>query len=131
MAHDPLNTPKSTNQAEGRVRYHFIKSNFFRVVLAEGVYGGISPSGQIRMTFFNERSALPQQTEYGINSDGSLGNEDPEGRVSRDGFVRELEVDVVMNIEHARLVHQWLGQKIEMLAKIKSDIAESGQKDVS
>ena len=130
MAQDPAGKSAPSGQTAQRIRYHFIKSNHFRTVLAEGVYGGISPTGKIRMTFFNERTALPQQTEHALTSDGRVGAEVLDGRVSRDGIVRELEVDVVVDIDNAKKIHHWLGQKIDELSKLLEDIRRESPQDV-
>jgi hypothetical protein len=108
----------TVSHAGSIIRYNFIKSNHFRVVLAEGAYGGISPTGHIRMAVFNERFPLPQQTEHSISADGKIGQEIPGSRVARDGIVREIEVELVMDIEHAKQLQEWLGAKIAELSKV-------------
>ena len=81
----------------------YIKGALFRVIHAVGAIGGITPRGYIQLELFNERPPIPQQSTYQATQLGdgpsmSL-TEVPELRVSRDAFIREVEVGVV--IPHA------------------------------
>ncbi len=97
------------------IKFNYIKSPMFRVVHVDGIVGGPSPQGNIRFALYSERFAIPQQTEQALNPDGSLGPEIPEGRVGREGIVRELEVDAVLNVEVARGLRDWLSEQIKTL----------------
>ena len=96
--------------------FHQIKSNFFRVIHADGAFGGVSPNGYIHMSIYSERRALPRLIVHEIEPD-SLGKE--VGREGRAGMVRELEVDVVLDEGTAIALRQWLGDKIEELQKAR------------
>ncbi len=96
------------------VRFHYIKSNHFRVVRGDGIFGGLTPKGDISVAFYSERMAIPQQTVQLINPDGTLGDEDLSKRVVKEGIVRELEVDIVMNIEMVRALRAWLETQIKV-----------------
>lgn len=105
--------------AKGKVVFHYIKSNYFRVIYATGVQGGISPKGDIEIAFFNERNPLPERIAHSLTKPSGLPTDDvmlgPEiaaERVSKEGVVREVEVQIVMNRATAQAVHQWLGQHL-------------------
>jgi len=106
----------SENQAEGkeahegRIRFHYLKSSAFRVVYAEGAYGGLTPHGNISISFYNDRYPIPQIVEHQISQEGKLGGEI--SRVGKDGVVREVEVDVLLTIPTAKSLRDWLEQKI-------------------
>ncbi|WP_146140209.1 hypothetical protein [Alsobacter soli] len=90
----------------------FQKSNFFRVVHADGCYGGLTPRGSIHCGFYSERVAIPQRTSIPI-IDGQPGPETIlEGK---EGLVRELDVDVVMDFTTAVSFHIWMRDKLETL----------------
>ena len=40
--------------AKRTVTFDYIKSNLFRVIHADGVWGGIAPTGKIHLSFFND-----------------------------------------------------------------------------
>lgn len=100
-----------------KVRVHYIKSTAFRVVHADGVIGGPTPSGLVHVSFFSERQPIPTLVEYEISNvsegRGILGNViTSEGKK---GVVREVEVGVLMTVDIAKQLHAWLGQNIEKL----------------
>lgn len=101
-----------------KFEFDLIKSNFFRVVYAEGAWGGVSPRGKLNIAFYNERSAIPTKTALTLVKDGTgaLKSAGPEEIVSsRNTIVRELEVEVVMDLAGAVDFYQWLGERIEQL----------------
>lgn len=112
--------------SEPRVRFDYLKSNFYRVIHVDGAIGGPSPNGHLVMSFFNERAPIPQQTEHrvqvlGGEKDGAvLGAEIPESRVSRDAVVREVEVSLVLDYKTAVIIHKWLGAHLENLKSLES-----------
>ncbi len=94
-----------------QIQFHYVKSNFFRVVYSEGAYGGLSPAGHIVINFYNERAPIPLMQTQAVNPDGSLGPViTAEGRT---GILREIEVAVTMEINNARELQKWLADKID------------------
>jgi hypothetical protein len=85
---------------------HYEKSNFFRVVHADGVFGGSTPRGLISLAFYSERSPLPRRTETPLVA-GIPGQETVVD--VKTGVLRELEVNVIMDITVAAAFHRWLG----------------------
>lgn len=94
------------------ITFDYIKSNFFRVIHADGAFGGLAPNGNIHMALYNERQAIPTKMVYPIEGTG-LGPEIRKKRKGREGLVREVEVDVILSIEQAQALHTWLTNKIE------------------
>lgn len=119
-------SPDDTPQAE-TLCFYYLKSNFFRVIHADGGVGGVTPQGNIQIDVYNERLPLPQQVVYSLNTDYTLGEEIMERRVSKEGIVREVEVQIVLGIEEAEGFHDWLGLQIERAQEMRSRI-ESEEK---
>ncbi len=101
------------NEAESnqRLDFDYIKSQFFRVIHADGAIGGLTPSGGVHFSFYSERPAIPRRQTFSLKSDGSLGQ--PIEASVRADFVRELDVDVIMSIEVARHLASWLSLQIQ------------------
>jgi hypothetical protein len=102
------------------VEYHYIKSNYFRVIYVEGAYGGINPRGQVYFSVFNERNAIPRRSTVKLEP-GAAKNEfkvaAPEKVIdTRGGVVREVEAEIVMTLDSARVFHRWLGEHLERAA---------------
>lgn len=111
--------PSGKKESENRLQLpltvttDYIKSNFFRVVHVDGVFGGMTPQGLVHLDFFSERRPIPKKTTYTV-VDGQIGSEVREERVSRDAFsVREVEVGVVFDINFAKSLIVFLQSQID------------------
>lgn len=82
------------------------------MIHADGAFGGIAPSGNLHFALYNERKAIPKETEIEVTEDGPQTEKTID---SLEGFVREIETDVVMDINAALNLHKWLGTKLEAL----------------
>jgi hypothetical protein len=107
-------TPENVKPADFPVlvQMHYIKSALHRVIHADGFQGSITPQMGFQLSVFSERFPIPQRSTYKVNADGHLGDEVIEGRVVRDGVVREVEASMVMSVETARLLHAFIGAKL-------------------
>lgn len=109
------------------VKFYFIKSNFFRVVHADGAIGGLTPSRQIFISVYNERAAIPKIIEMNISPDGHLGEEI--SREGKEGLVREMEMGIILNGHAAELLAETL---LESVKALKESMRESpGRQDAS
>jgi hypothetical protein len=121
----PDDEPKADEQErDAKIEFHYIKSNYFRVVHADGVWGGATSNLNIHMSFFSERGPIPQRIVHAIEPRGVLGGEIAEERISRKGVVREVEVDVVLNLEMAVSLRKWLDDKIKNLQEVAASAAK-------
>lgn len=96
------------------IRFHYIKSSAYRVVHADGVVGGATPSGLFHVSFFSERLPIPTSVDHAAVDLGGgrmrLGEEiATEGKK---GVVREVEVGVTMTIDMAKVLRDWLDDSI-------------------
>ncbi len=122
-----VDTPGGGKAVPEEIEFHFIKGNAFRVIYADGILGGIHPNGRhIHMSLFNERQPIPQRTVHKItvaarNEDKSIslsvGEEVVSKRISREGIVREIEAEVVLDIPTARNLVLWLHRHLEPLGE--------------
>ena len=115
MPDDHTSTPPES------ITYDFIKSNLFRVLHVDGAWGGISPDGYIQMAIFSERRAIPRRVVYQL-SEGRVGPEIE--REERPGLVREVEADLVMSLEAAVAIREWLDGRIEMLRELRQALSQ-------
>ncbi len=104
------------------VNFDYIKSPLFRVVHADGVWGGVTPRGFINMNFWNTRTPIPTRIIQEVKPSGDLGKE--LGRESRDAIVREVDVGIILDLELAKSVSKWLRSKIEMAEKMEAALAD-------
>jgi hypothetical protein len=94
------------------IRFKFVYPDDYNPVFANGVWGGVTPKGELNMNFFLERHPVPKSVYHGLNEDGTMGQEtrrDPEKRM----YIRYLVAGVVMNYGEAKSFHAWLTSKLE------------------
>lgn len=101
--------------AAGSVQFDYIKSNYFRVIYASGVIGGVTPQAMIHMALYSERQAIPKVLRHEILADGTL--KTPPRTEGRQGYVREVDVDVMLDIRTAQSLVDWLNERIADLEK--------------
>jgi hypothetical protein len=98
------------------IAINYLKSSLFRVIHVSGAVGGISPSGLLEMNLFSERSPIPRRVVYAITPELTLGEELE--REGREGVIREIEMASLMDLATARVLHEWLGKKIELIERL-------------
>jgi hypothetical protein len=112
-------TDNSKPTTPSTVEFDYLKSNFFRVVRANGAFGGFSPDGSLYMAIYSERPAMPDASIYAIESTGKVGAEImAQRKVTSKGIVRELEVGLSFDVAVAKAIIQWLSERVEMAEKL-------------
>ena len=104
---------KNNGKDKPRTRFHYIKGQQFRTIRADGAIGGVTPTGLIHFSLYSERFAIPREVTHEVNDDGSLGAQIPEDTVSREGIVRELDVDVFLAAGTAEILSKWLRDRVK------------------
>ena len=118
-----------TENEPDRVKFHFVRSPFFRVVHSNGIWGGITPQLELSVTFYSQRFLPPQQVTHQLTPEGQLGTE-----IERDvteGVQREFEVEVLMSMQEARNLQRWLGAKIDEWQNLNLGADQSQSGDIS
>lgn len=97
--------------AQKEITFNYIKSGDFKTAHADGIVGGITPKNNVYMAFFTERPSIPQKVIYELKEDGSLGKSiKSEGK---EGLVREMVCEVVVDTETAVRIRDWLTRQID------------------
>ena len=105
-----------------KLRIEYRKSQSFRVIHADGAYGGTSPRLQLFIAFYSERFPIPQVLTYETTETGALANEIVTERESKEGVFREVEVGVTLDITAAKGFAAWLNERIAELEKRREQI---------
>ena len=99
------------------IDFHYLKSNLFRVVHADGAHGGVTARGYIHVAFYNERRAIPRRTTLAFDAETQASRETVTD--TRGGVVRELEVDVLMDEQTTGELIEWLKAQLGELRAVK------------
>jgi len=108
------------HQDPQKVKFHYVKSNAFRTIHADGIIGSVTPRLTITASFFSERLPIPDQTVQAITPEGKLGGEVADERITREGILREIEVNVVMDVTTAKAMIEWLEDKVKTVEEALS-----------
>lgn len=94
------------------LKINYIKTNNYRTYYIDGAHGGLTPKLKLYMDLFIDRNITPRIIEHNINEDGTL---QTEGRIieTKEGTAREIECGIVMDMDTAKSIYDWLGTKIE------------------
>ena len=124
MAEDAVG---DTQSVPSEIAFDYIKGAFFRVIHADGVTGGVAPSGNIHMAFFSERGPIPQREVRTLSQDGVPGALISEKSVVRPAVVREVDFDVVMSPRVAEAIIDWLQSAVVDLKRTAALVDKTGQ----
>ena len=108
---------------EGKfIEFDYLKSNLFRVVHSTGAHGGPSPKGGIEMAFYADRNPIPQKSFHPILASGKpgeikIGPENVAMRQGRPAIVRDVEVQIVMPLDAATELYEWLGSVLRQVGE--------------
>ena len=113
--------------SEGQeVEFRYFKDANYRTVYANGVHGGITTRGDLKMDFFVESPLVPDKVFHNVTKEG-LGPET--GREPDIGdkrvIQRESQVGVVVSLEQAKSIAYWLLKNIRDFEEAK----QKGGKD--
>jgi hypothetical protein len=104
-----------------RLEFSYRESPAYRTVSVQGAYGGLTPRGDIFLGVYSERTHFPDTSILEIGPQGELG---PEKFRITQGVVREVQVGLMMDLNTAKSLQDWLKTHIETL-----EAALKAQKD--
>ncbi len=107
-----MNIPDSKPSKTSEIEFHLIKSSLFRTIHCDGFIGSTGPDGKIHLAIFSERFAIPKKMVVRAN-DGELGDEIEEKREGKSGIVRDVEANVVLDLDTAISLYEWIHNRLE------------------
>jgi hypothetical protein len=112
-----------------KLKAKYIRDEGYSVQYANGIIGGPTLKGEIVLNFFIELSEIPNLSVYKVDENGKVGSEEMNERTPKSldngaiTLTRKLVSGIIINIQEAELIQNWLSNQIEIakvnLAKIK------------
>lgn len=101
------------------ITFRYIFEDSYNPSYANGVFGGISPSGEIVINFTHERHPIPIEIVHELNENGTVGGEvrrSPEdyNRI----MIRYIVNGVAINLNTAKTLKDWLEKQIQSLESL-------------
>lgn len=99
------------NKMIDSITFEYKLSEDYKVYAVNGLFGGITPKGDLMINLFYEGNPIPEHSTYNVNPDGSIGDETE--RIVSSSLVRNIPFGVSMAIDTAKSFKGWLEDKIE------------------
>ena len=101
-----------------KLTFKYIFADDYNPIFVNGAWGGVTPSGEITISFYLERAGLPITETHEINDKGILGK--VLEKIPKDQIVvRYIENGLVLTLEGAKAIHDFLGQRIKEAEDIR------------
>lgn len=98
-----------------KIRYEYIQENNAKPSYTHGVWGGISPLGEIEVNFYVESDKIPDFSERRMDEDGALGPEMAPYNENERIIIRNIHSKILLNYQTAKALLEWLEEKVESL----------------
>jgi hypothetical protein len=98
-----------------KVRFTFIAPEGYAPVYVSGAFGGVTPRGELVVSFYQERQPAPKPEVFNVLPDGRLGPPAEARTQPTFEIERHIVAGVIMNEQTTRELHIWLTQKLEEL----------------
>jgi len=119
MAQEDENSPLN------EITFHYIKNEQFRTLYADGAYGGITPQNKLHIAFYLERGPIPLTVTQELKLEGITGSLGRDLSVTgRKGIVREIESSIVMDLDAAERVADWILKTVKAYRDAKKEAHE-------
>jgi len=99
-------------EVEKHVKFIYNRPDDYEIVYVNGVYGGLTPRGDISCNFFHEHFSIPREEEFEINKDGKMGKQILK-RSDVQPINRDLKVGIVFKVEDAESIANWILDKVK------------------
>lgn len=95
----------------------------YRMIAANGIFGGITPRGELRIDFFSEYSEVPKSVTLRITKEGTVTEEqDTNPRI-----VRMIQMGVLVPADHIESFADWFQAKAEEIKQRRKHADEHTQ----
>jgi hypothetical protein len=110
------------SQNQNVVDFHFEFDKDYRIIAVNGIWGGATPRGQVQLDFFVERQGIPEVITNRLMEDGGIGPEVPGTRKPPTRLVRTMQVGILLTIEEAENVANFIRDRVAEIRKLKEKV---------
>jgi hypothetical protein len=106
---------KTDSDAPNQMQIYYQRARHYRTIHADGAQLGLTPRAAIQFTLYSDQKPMPEFVLHEITPEGNLGKVLEE--VVKSGVIREVEVNVVMDVNVAT---SFVNVLQGLLAQVKS-----------
>jgi hypothetical protein len=98
-----------------KITFKYVHPEGLRDLYVNGLWGGVTPRGEIYAHFYSERHPIPKKAIHEISEDGSL---NPTVEIESGGdAVRLIQASICMDMQTAIAFRDWLTNQIDIVDK--------------
>jgi hypothetical protein len=102
-------------EKQSKITFKYVHPADLRDLYVNGLWGGVTPRGEIYAHFYSERHPIPNKSTHEIKDDGSF---DRIGKTETGGdAVRIIQSSVTMDVQTAVAFRDWLTDQINVINK--------------
>jgi len=105
-----------------KIGVHYQRSRHYRTVVADGAQFGITPRGRIQFTLYTDQASFPEFVVHAVDPEGKVGAVLEE--VKKEGLVREVAVNVIMDVATATSFIKVFQEMMEERERIRREAEE-------
>jgi hypothetical protein len=106
-----------TSDESPEVEIIFEKSPQYRVIHADGAWGGLTAQLGLHLGFYSEFRQPPESITYSLEKDQPI----EKVRTGREAVVRHVEVEVAFSLQTAQSLRDWLDTKLKEAERALND----------
>lgn len=115
---------KKEKELPKSIEANYTKDRDYRRVYVNGVYGGMTPRGELLFDLFHEYGNIPEIITFEIKDD-RLGAEI--SKLPKQSFlVRERKVGVIVSLDSAESIAHWILKQVEEIRSITKEAESKG-----
>jgi hypothetical protein len=124
--HAGVSQKKQRSTVATKMTFDYEHSSDYRVHHCHGVFGGLTPRGEVQMSFWNDMQMVPKRCVFNILDGTTLGDERKDERSPQEDpraprAVRHVPVTVIMPMDDVRKFVGWLQERIAELEEIERE----------
>lgn len=96
-----------------KIKFIYNRPDDYKIVYTNGVFGGVTPRGDICCNFFFEHPLIPEAQVYEVEQ-GKIGKELIKA-TNTSVVNRDLKVGVVLKVEDAESIAKWILDRVKLL----------------
>lgn len=97
------------------VKFKYLFQEDYNPKYANGVYGGVSPTGELVMNFYFERLSIPYEVMESLDENGNLTGSSEIVKPKEYKIIRSVENGVILNKSGALDIYHWLEEQLKQM----------------
>jgi len=117
-------------QIPDRIKYIYEAADDYKIIYVNGAAGGATSNSELKFDFYQEYLPVPEFSVRPIEAN-RLGEEiETSGDKTEVEMIRERKVGIVMSLEKAKLIGNWMIRTVEEFEKKRDDIMRQEEGEV-